>query len=130
LKTSVSQIAGLLQITQVAYAAEQANMSRLNRREADLRQQILDLNTGRIGSETPIEQDHAARVGADFLWQKWVDTRVTALNVELARVLVEKSRAHADLTRAFGKYQVTGHLYEEARIARRKALDKNDDPTA
>lgn len=123
----VAQMARLMQITESAYAVEQANMTRLNRREAELRQQIADLNAARIGVATPLEEDHAARVGADFLWQKWVDSRVTALNTDLARVLVEKARAHAKLTRAFGKYQVTGHLYEQARIARRKAADKREE---
>lgn len=120
----LTQMARLRQVTEAAFAAQQSNMTRLTRREAQLRQQIIELNAARQGSETPIEDDHAARAGADFLWQRWVDKRISALNAELARVLVEKSRAQQKLAKAFGRFQVTGHLLDQARSDRIIAMDK------
>ena len=127
MSSHMSDVSRLWQVTEAAYAAEQAKMTRLNLRETQLRQQLSDLAAARKSTNTPMEEDAAARAGADFLWQKWVDSRVTDLNSELARVLVEKSRVHASLTRAFGKFQVTGHLFEQARRAQIRDADRRDE---
>lgn len=122
-----SEIARLMQITEAAFAAQQANMTRLSRKEDRLRAQIKDLQMARTRRETPLEEDVAARAGADFRWDKWVVGRITSLNTELARVLFEKSRAKSALRLAFGKSQVTGQLYEQARIAQRRDANKRDE---
>lgn len=128
--TPAAQTSRLMQATEAAYAAEQANMSLLARREIQLRLQIADLNAARIAQDQQIEADYAKRIGADFLWQGWVDSRLSKLNAELARTLLARERARAKLTLAFGKYQIAGHLYEQARLNTKKLREKRAERNA
>lgn len=120
-------LARLLQVTEAAYTAEQAKMTALSQKEGRLRTQIGELNAARYRTQTLPEDDITPRVGADYLWQSWVDSRVSALNTELARTLVEKSRLRVVLKRSFGKHQVAGHYYEQARLARLRDRDGEHD---
>ncbi len=124
------QMSRLMQVTEAAYAAEQSHMTRLIRQEMQIRQQIAALNAARRSQDRSIDQDYAALVGADFRWQRWVDVRVTQLNTTLAKTLVEKDRVRTKLTRAFGKYQIAGHLFEQTKISDRKIAEKRAERNA
>lgn len=114
----------LMLVTEAAYAAEQGKMSSLHNREAELRAKIADLKSARNSQDKPIEEDYSKRAGVDFLWQRWVERSVSALNAELARTLLEKERCRLKLTREFGKYQMAGHLYKRARIEAQRLAEK------
>lgn len=97
------QISQLEEITGAILAGAQAQMARVQKQEADLRQQLQELVSARqnqIDGESP-----AQRAGADVRWQQWVDSRREQINIELARILATKETVRARLRIAFGKDQ-------------------------
>lgn len=124
---TTQDMARLMQVTEAAFNAQRAKMMQLTRREDAIRQQIAELTEPRPADPTTLQDDAAARAGADFLFQQWLDRRIVALNQEMAKLRVAKARLHGPLSKAFGKYQITGHLYEEARLAaNRKGLERQE----
>ncbi len=123
---TVRELERLMQVTEAGYAAEQAKMGALRQTEFTVRAQIAALRDQLGSSSGPIEDNPALSVGADLLWETWIDGRISALNSELAQVLVEVEKARATLTRAFGKFQVAAHLYEQSRLAKLRATYAND----
>ncbi len=122
-----AQINGLIKITEATFAAEQARMIRLSEREADLRGTLAEMRRALHTRAVDPTQDAAIRAGADLKWEAWVDHRIAALNIELAKVLMEKQNVRSALKQAFGKYQVAEHFAQDARKARIKAADARDE---
>ncbi len=123
----LADLAALARVTDTAFAAEQAQMAALRRREAELRGLIADLDRPRHDPATPIEEDAALRAGAEMTWQLWVDARRSALNVELARVLVAQAEARRTLARAFGRNAAATGIRDDAAIAARTRRAKREE---
>ncbi len=123
----LAELAGFARVTGAAFDAEQARMAALRRREAELRETIADLDRPRHDPTTPIEDDAALRAGADLNWQLWVDTRRSALNVELARCLVAQADARIVLSRAFGRNQAAQAIRDKGQRTARAYSDKRQE---
>lgn len=117
----------LMKVTEAAYSAERAKMMRLTEQETAIREQIALLTEPRPTEPTSLEDDAAARAGAEFLFQQWLDRRIATLNRELAKLRVAKAQLRTPLSKAFGRYQITGHLYEDARLAAIRSQDNRSE---
>ena len=106
------------ELTEAAFVARQAEMAGLKRTELALRAQLSDLDAAkRANAEAAEAMDPATRAGADLLWQSWVDSRRSAINLTLARTLAEQSRVRTELARSFGRNHAVGGLAARAKLA-------------
>ncbi|SMY08228.1 hypothetical protein [Flavimaricola marinus] len=108
-------LASLAGLTAAAYTAAQARMGALKRKETELREKLDALAASRQhDAGEAVFSDPARRAGADLLWQRWVDTRRSALNKELVNNLVAQTRAKTLLTKEFGRHEAIKGLREQA----------------
>ena len=123
-----ADLAGLAQLADAAFGAGQARMGALRQREADLRGTIAALDAQRRArAESLGDADPALIAGADMLWHGWIDSRRSALNLELARTLAEQAAARAALRLAFGRKQASEALVSRAQAAARLAANRRSD---
>ncbi len=124
----MSDLDRLKQATDAVYQAEQAKMRDILRQEADLRRALGDLDEKRHAARAlPADQLAAPRaIGADMLWQSWIQRTRQNLNVKLAQVLVKKAERQAALTRAFGRTEVVANLLMQEKAALRKDAQSRD----
>ncbi len=73
------------------------------------------------------EPDPAARAGADPRWQLWAEDRRRSLNLDLARLRVQREGIKSDLARALGRNDVSQKIVEATRFARLDELRKRQD---
>jgi hypothetical protein len=102
----------LVQVTQIAFQAEQAKLQGILDRENAIEESLASLRQS-VHERTAVQQhtaDAALLAGADFLWRTWVDKKRAALNVELASLRAERATHHAALAQAFGRKQVAEKL--------------------
>ncbi len=126
--TRRDDFAGLVRLTAAAFDAAQARLAGLRRREAELREMMAALESDRRrGPRSESELDPARRAGADLLWQRWVDGRQTALNLEMARHRAVIAQAREDLKPVFGRREAARRLFEADRAARRRAALRRPD---
>lgn len=124
----MSDLEQMAQITQAIYRAEQAKFQRLTTREGQLRRALADLDAHRrAAAHLPADQlDGVRAIGADLAWQGWVQRSRSALNMELAQVLVKKAERMGALRRAFGRSEVVGQLDRDSKTARRKSAQDRE----
>lgn len=123
----MNDLQSLKQVTEAAYQVEQAKLRDILTREAELRRDLAALAKKlQTASCLPPEQLAAPRaIGADLLWQGWIQRNRQDLNVQLAQVLVAKAEKMSALTRAFGRAEAVETLLNNQKTARRKdALDR------
>lgn len=101
------EISALVGLTEAAFVAAQARMAALKRREQELRSMLDELQASRTAKSVAGSSDPATRAGADILWQRWVDSRRSALNMELAQNLGAQAYSRAGLVRDFGRHEAT-----------------------
>lgn len=107
-----NEMAAMRDILDAQVLTAQTKVAIIRRQEHDLRQQIARLREQRF--DRPVADDPATRAAADVRWQGWIDTRLTALNTELAQIMVQKDREIAVLRRAFGRQQAMRALQDKA----------------
>lgn len=111
---------GLSQLTSAAFEASQFKMGALVRHEAELREMIASLEKARQHAPDDAQlTDPARRAGADLLWQRWVDTRRSSLNMELVNNLVAQAHAKTALAKDFGRNEAVRGLKERQEILAR-----------
>jgi hypothetical protein len=112
---ATQDLASMANLTAAAYMAAQARMATLKSKEAALRQTLADLSASRRydSGDVPLS-DPARRAGADLLWQRWVDSRRTTLNLELVNVLVAQAQAKVVLAKTFGRNEAIKGLQASA----------------
>ena len=128
---SSRKLARLNDVTEAVFRAEQAKLSRLARREADLRKQLETLLHDRsaVARNERARDDAALAAGADVRWHQWIATRQTRLNSELLQVLALKERQMDRVRKAHGRAEALRQLtlrtraQEEARRAARHERD-------
>ena len=118
------RLAALARVTDIAFFADQARMAALRRAEEDIRARLADLDRPRHDPTVPLAEDAALRAGADITWQLWVDVRRSALNTELARVLVAQAAARRTLSTSFGRDTAANRLRDRARHGDREWIEK------
>jgi hypothetical protein len=121
MRSQAKQLRALSSLTGAALKAKQAEMARMKQQEADIRNRIAALQrrpSGEVGDVDP-----ATRVGADALWQIWVDNRRMALTTGLARNLAAQDRLRHELARLFGRDMAVESLAkkENARVVAARA---------
>lgn len=105
---SVAEISRLVPLLDMAFQAEQITMSQINAKIATLRAQLQNIER-RPAMPADILAP-AVRVGADMLWQSWVQDRKTMINRDLALALRDKERARENMIRALSKLQAAKNL--------------------
>jgi len=128
MKREKTELAGLARLADAAFGAEQARMGALRRRESDIRGTIAALDAQRKARAASLsDADPALMAGADMLWHGWIDSRRSALNLELARNLADQAAARAALRRAFGRKQASEELVNRADASARLAAGRRSD---
>ena len=111
-------LAGLTRVVGAACDAAESRLARLRREETELRRQIANLEAARRArAAEALATDIALRAGMDLRWERWIDSRASALSAELARLLARIEIAREDLSRSFGRRMAAEDLAEQARSA-------------
>lgn len=94
--------------------ASQREFAKLRHKEAELRQQLSALHAYRTDLHAPdpgLRQMRA--IGADVLWNKWLDQTQRTLNMSLARVLAQKDAMMAKVRRDVGRAETVRALHDQ-----------------
>lgn len=124
--TSISDLAELLNITQVKYDRQQQSFQKLVAEEARLRNELARLNISvRQAQLNPENHDKMRAIGADITWQGWIARSRTQLNLRLAQVIALKLQQLTQVKTAYGKVLVVKELLEKehCRVTSKKAHD-------
>lgn len=110
----------LARLTGMVYRQRQAELYTLQAEERRLKEAMLTLRDNRRAA---VQADHADPVrqslGADILWQGWLDARLRELSIEMARLRARREPVEQRLRLAFGRDQVALKLQEKAAQAGR-----------
>lgn len=104
------KISGLVQITDSLFQVSQAKMQTIVAEEKRVRLALSDLEKRRTSAEPENEMVAMRTLGADIMWQVWVDRKRGDLQLLLAQILVRKAQATDELRYAFGKNQTAADL--------------------
>ncbi len=126
------QLRDLLQVAEVAFAAEQAKLAQLSRAETELRDQLSSLASSRQSriEGAGAQATPAARAGAEVRWHRWIDTRREALNRELAQNLAKRAKLIAAVRLAFGRKEALTALVARARANEVQQKARRSDHTS
>jgi hypothetical protein len=119
----------LSQIEELRSLASQRELSKLQRKEAELRGQLAALKAYRSELHAPDPGLRPMRaIGADILWNRWLDQTQTTLNMSLARVLAQKEGLLRKVRRAVGRAETVNALRaqteaDHAREIKKKRLE-------
>lgn len=115
-----NRYADLARLTGMVYRQRQAELQALRAEERRLATAMDALQDNRRATA---QADHADPVrqslGADILWQGWLDARLRELNIEMARLRARREPVETRLRLAFGRDQVAHVLQEKAAQAER-----------
>ena len=111
----------LAQLTDALYRVELAKLHKLAAEEAALRRALAELEEKRkANAALPAPAlGGMRRIGADTMWQGWVDRKRRELQSELARVLARKNRLMRGVRLAFGRNTAAETLHRN-RIQQRQ----------
>ena len=116
----------LARLAGISHAAHEARFAALLRQEAELRAKLDQLDQARRArAESLTEADPSLTAGADLRWHRWIESRRSALNADLARTLVRIATQRAEMARAFGRKEAMGELTRNADDLRRLQLAKS-----
>lgn len=101
----IENMASLQQITDAQFQVSQAKMQTITTEEQRIRKTLLDLELQRQTSGSDGDMVAIRALGADIMWQVWVDRKRAALHIKLAQILVRKANAANELRHTFGKNQ-------------------------
>lgn len=124
----MSNLCRLKQALDAAWQAKQAELRDILHQEGNLRRSLSELDDMRRSVRTlPEDQLTAPRaIGADILWQGWIQRKRQALNVQLAQVLVRKAEKLDTLRYAFGRAEAVATILEQQKTAQRKDAQGRD----
>ena len=104
----MTELKRLKKVSELGYVHAYAALRDVIERENRLRGQIQRI---REMSETDCNSPMNA-IGADTLWQTWMDRTLTELNTQLAQLLAEKEKELNVVRKAFSRQNVTRVLSE------------------
>ncbi len=113
MNTQLLDIRRMLPLLNMAFQAEQLKLAKITQRINGLKQQLDTLD--RPGDFDPMGA--AARLGADVLWETWVQDRRKLINQELALAARDREIAKAQLIAALSKREAAKQLELRATAA-------------
>lgn len=116
----------LSEITEARFQAEQMKLRDILEKERRLRAQAADLEEAHRAALTHYGAETAGQraYGGDVLWQGWVGRARRQLQMELARVLVEKGQRLGTVNRAHGR-KLASESLEEGEAQRQRIARQN-----
>lgn len=120
-----SELEDLSRLAEMLFETRSAAVQRIAAKEKRLRDRFETLQAQRKESlHASVETLSQKLTGMDVLHQVWLGRQLTAINSELAQVLVQKEAHLRDLRTAFGKKEVAAQLLQrEKGIKRPDARD-------
>ncbi len=112
MKANHARIRDLVDLTEMAWQAKQAELKSIRRREQVVRAALEALDHRMRTAFRPEEEcgDTALLAQADMNWQRWTERERARLNTDLARILAEAADAKARIKQTFGRHQVMQKL--------------------
>lgn len=115
----------LAQLEHLRSLASQKEMAALQHKEAQLRQQLEAIRAFRTELHAPDPELRPMRaIGADILWNKWLDQTKVSLNMSLARVLAQKENVARKVRKDVGRAETVKDLRVQADQAAAAAMRK------
>lgn len=115
----------LLQLEQLRSLKSQKALAEIQAEEARLRRQIGTLQQHRRNShEADPELMPMRAIGADILWQGWIDRTQADLNIDLARVLARKAPILQRARKNIGRRETVSELKDHMQRADQRAEEK------
>ncbi len=118
----------LKRLTGMVYRLRQSELQALRAEETRLRAALTEIEENRRATAAADRADPVRQsLGADILWQGWLDAQQRDLNMELARLRARQEPVEHRLRKAFGRDQVAQALavseWEAQRARARKRQD-------
>ncbi|AEI96254.1 MULTISPECIES: hypothetical protein [Roseobacter] len=107
---SKRQLNAIKQIFDLQFKKKQGAFLAVVQKEQQLRGQLKKLDTQVRNSQIHEHQNMQA-IGADVIWQSWVERSKKTLNLELAQVLAQKETLLSNVRKDYGKLLVSRELY-------------------
>ncbi len=109
-----AQLNDLRRLVQAKSDADQANLSKLQRQEAQLQDSISNLTSQQSHRALARSQDvdMAAVSGVDMRWEIWAEQRKKNLNQQLARLRVDIEQARFVAQKSFAQSQAAQELWQ------------------
>ena len=113
--TTMQELDTLHRAARLQYDHKQQSFRTLVEKEHQLRAELARLDDLLANSLLPIEEHEGMRaVGADILWQGWIERAKSEINMKLARILATKERQMTEVRRAFGRKSALEQLISSA----------------
>jgi hypothetical protein len=123
----INQLQQLHIIVQSHYDLAQQEFQKIITQEACVRAELSRLddlnNEARIATNESLE---LRAIGADIIWQSWVNRSKRQLNMKLARILAQKEPHLAAVRRAYGKVLVATELLENRKVSQKKTQESTE----
>ena len=118
----------LVQLTDALYRAELAKLDTVVAEETRLRTALADLTAQQKAGVDPADPRITSmrQIGADILWQGWLDRKRRTLQSDLARCLVRKNRMMQQIAKAFGRTNAAQNLHDAALAQQRAKVTKKE----
>ncbi|QFT95153.1 hypothetical protein FIU86_20050 [Roseovarius sp. THAF9] len=116
----------LVAITDARFRAEQAKLRDILQAEKRLRDKAAELEAAQYAARQQYASECAGQrvYGGDVLWHGWIGRARRQLQIELARVLVEKGNRMSALGQAHGRKIASESLETDARRKKRAESQK------
>ncbi|ABG29886.1 hypothetical protein CEP88_11130 [Roseobacter denitrificans] len=107
---SKQQLQTIQQVFELKFKKKQGAFLAVLQQEQQLRAQLKKLDTQLRNSQMDQHQNMQA-IGADVIWQSWVERSKKSLNLELAQVLAQKETLLVNVKKDYGRLLVSRELY-------------------
>ena len=111
------------QLASLHYMKSQQRIRDVLQKEARLRAQIKNIRDQMDASSMEIA---GKMLGADLVWEAWVNRKLMQLNVELAEVLARKEAHMVDIRRKHGRKLVVDSLADKQEKAAKKQVNDRE----
>lgn len=113
MKQSAKRMGRISKVLVASYEAQQFKLQSVLEDESLLRQEIDLLKSRALDAQTH-SCESMLLVGADMIWQTWVERKIVQLNAQLAQVLALKDHELTQLRKEFGKKTAAEKLHNRA----------------
>ncbi|WP_298921806.1 hypothetical protein [uncultured Roseobacter sp.] len=108
----IAELEQLRKLVDARYQVRQQAFRSLLTRENTLRNELIKLSEQKRASEKNGELQMRA-IGADVIWNAWLEKAKISLNMQLALVLAEKEQHVRQVRQAFGKVMAADELLDD-----------------